>query len=441
MSRSSTSLNQSCLESPVANSPVGKIFQRYARQKRMSETCRKWVKLQSAPRRSPEDFQFTLMCYNILAQELLEMHEDLYDRHDQVTLSWPHRYDRLLSEINMVRPDILCLQELQDNHKDQFSSGLANFKYEMIFKKRTGDKTDGCAIYYRRDLFELMDYHDVEYYQPGVKRLNRENVAIIAKFRVKSNPNQCLVVATTHLLYNPRRQDIRLAQVQVLLAELDRLAFLGRMENGTPKYASVILCGDFNLQPYTAPYVLLTTGFLQYEHLSSNTLEPISCGSAFGKKLLPQRLGITDDCRHESHLDRMEQDEAKNTRLHHSSKGTVAQTPSPDGEQNNQFFSQGALKHRFKFTSAYRHNIGKENQEASTFQGQWITVDYLFYTKFQNTNEKQFTESNLNLVATYALPTVKQAREIYSIPNMYFGSDHFGLAGRFLLKAHTEPKL
>ncbi|XP_065091691.1 protein angel homolog 2 [Ochlerotatus camptorhynchus] len=437
MSRSKESQQSSSSE--TSGSPVNKGFQRYARQKRMSETCRKWKTIPSSARRGPEDVQFTLMSYNILAQDLLKMHEDLYDQHDPVTLSWPHRYDRLISEINLVRPDILCLQEMQDNHKDQFSSGLANFKYEMIFKKRTGEKTDGCAIYYRWDLFELVECHDVEYYQPGVKCLDRENVAIIAKFRVKSDPSRSLVVGTTHLLYNPRRQDIRLAQVQVLLAELDRLAFLGKRENGTPIYAPTILCGDFNLQPYTAPYVLLTTGFLQYENLASKTLEPnMYGGSSFGKKLLPPKLGITDDCRHESHLNRTEEDEFKSTRLHHSSK---ERSPSPAEELNSEYFNQGALRHRFKFTSAYRHNIGEENQEASTFQGQWVTVDFLFYTKFQSTSDKRFTENNLKLVATYSLPTVKQAREIYTIPNMHFGSDHFALAGRFLLKAHAEPKL
>lgn len=167
MSRSKES-QQSC-SSETSWSPVNTIFQRYARQKRMSETCRTWKMIPSSTRRGPEDVQFTLMNYNILAQDLLEMHANLYDQHDPVTLSWPHRYDRLIAEINLVRPDILCLQEMQDDHKDQFSCGLANFNYEMIFKKRTGDKPDGCAIYYRRDLFELVDCHDVEYYQPGVK--------------------------------------------------------------------------------------------------------------------------------------------------------------------------------------------------------------------------------------------------------------------------------
>lgn len=67
------------------------------------------------------------------------------------------------------------------------------------------------------------------------------------------------MVATTHLLYNPRRQDIRLAQVQILLAELERCAQKND-ENGKKTHLPVILTGDFNLQPYSAPYSLITNG-------------------------------------------------------------------------------------------------------------------------------------------------------------------------------------
>jgi protein angel len=103
----------------------------------------------------------------------------------------------------------------------------------------------------------------VEFEQPGVEILNRENVAIIAKLSLKSNPSVQFLVATTHLLYNPRRQDIRLAQVQVLLAELDRHAQV-MDENGQKTYLPVILTGDFNLQPTTAPYNLIVHGKIDF---------------------------------------------------------------------------------------------------------------------------------------------------------------------------------
>lgn len=103
------------------------------------------------------------------------------------------------------------------------------------------------------------------------------------------------LVATTHLLYNPRRQDVRLAQVQILLAELDRVA---RIENSND-YLPVILTGDFNLQPFSAPFELLTKGNLSYANLTQRTLNTNPYNNVTnGRKLLPVKLGITDHCQH-----------------------------------------------------------------------------------------------------------------------------------------------
>lgn len=71
----------------------------------------------------------------------------------------------------------------------------------------------------------MVEHTEVEFLQPNITLLNRDNVAIIAKFAPKDNPEAEFVVATTHLLYNPRRQDVRLAQTQVLLSELERMAY------------------------------------------------------------------------------------------------------------------------------------------------------------------------------------------------------------------------
>lgn len=116
---------------------------------------------------------------------------------------------------------------------------------------------------------------------------------------MKSDPSIRIVVATTHLLYNPRRQDVRLAQVQVLLAELDRISYDGQHPNGSPKHTPIILSGDFNLQPFTAPYQLITNGYLKYDKLEYKTLE-YGCNGARenGPTLLPRELGITDNCQH-----------------------------------------------------------------------------------------------------------------------------------------------
>ena len=89
--------------------------------------------------------------------------------------------------------------------------------------------------------------------------LDRENVAVVCKFALKSDPSVKFLVATTHLLYNPKRQDIRLAQVQILLAELDRISKV-RVEGNQKTHLPIILSGDFNLQPHSAPYNLIVNG-------------------------------------------------------------------------------------------------------------------------------------------------------------------------------------
>lgn len=108
-------------------------------------------------------------------------------------------------------------------------------------------------------------------------------------------------MATTHLLYNPKRQDVRLAQIQVLLAELDRISRDGCNSRGYPNYLPIILAGDFNLQPQSAPYQLLTKGKLFYDQLTNRQLEKRSenpYAPITGNILLPKHLAITDHCQH-----------------------------------------------------------------------------------------------------------------------------------------------
>lgn len=97
---------------------------------------------------------------------------------------------------------------------------------------------DGSAIFYKSNLFTMVDYKLIEYYQPNVEVLNRDNVGIVIKLKINegqfanNSTDSDIVVATTHLLYNPKRSDVRLAQAQLMVAELDKMAYMGRDENG-----------------------------------------------------------------------------------------------------------------------------------------------------------------------------------------------------------------
>lgn len=117
-------------------------------------------------------------------------------------------------------------------------------------------------------------------------------MAVIAKFSVKSKPETNFVVSTTHLLFNPKRHDIRLAQVQVLLAELDRIA---RDETNSNRNAPIILCGDFNVQQNSEVFQLVIGDSIEPGKLMKKM--NFRMGTA-NTNLLPREMGISDDCRH-----------------------------------------------------------------------------------------------------------------------------------------------
>lgn len=112
---------------------------------------------------------FVLMSYNILSQDNLEKQPHLYSQHIEFTLAWSYRLHCLRREIERVRPAILCLQEVQDSHLPEIVDALQRLRYDRpLFKKRNGEQSDGCAIFYSRSMFKLIDHHFVEFFQPQI---------------------------------------------------------------------------------------------------------------------------------------------------------------------------------------------------------------------------------------------------------------------------------
>lgn len=58
--------------------------------------------------------------------------------------------------------------------------------YTGLYKRRTGSYSDGCAVFYRESKLKLLEWKGLEY-QCRVTVLNRDNVAVLAKFAVVEN--------------------------------------------------------------------------------------------------------------------------------------------------------------------------------------------------------------------------------------------------------------
>ena len=72
--------------------------------------------------------------------------------------------------------------------------------YQVVAKCRTGNKEDGCAIFYNREKFSLEFSQEVEYNVGEAGLLDKDNIAVIAGLKSVVSGGQFLV-ATTHLLF------------------------------------------------------------------------------------------------------------------------------------------------------------------------------------------------------------------------------------------------
>ena len=386
--------------------------------------------------------EFSVLSYNVLAQELLEQHLYLYRHVSSDALHWENRAERLLREFKDSKADILCLQEVQSNHYDTFYlPKLQKMGFQGLYKKRTGDKPDGCAIFYRTSKFQLREAIDVEYCKPGVQLLDRDNIALLAllipRRRNCQNASEApfICVATTHLLYNPKRYDIKLAQLQLLFAELDKIAYMDS-DGSNHRYHPVILTGDFNLTPESNVYRFVTQGALQYEGLGKGKLvevDPSAAQYAQKKELIPPHLNVTDQCQHR-HI-------AENRSAHNAKRSRA---------EIDMSFSSGLLTHQLRLQSVYSHRLNRRNgcDEVTAYQNRWVTVDYIFHKYMHiyliNICERLLIwflsscsgghEKNpsLHLLGRLGLLAGEEVDSLGGLPNLATPSDHLPLASSFL---------
>ncbi|GLT65963.1 hypothetical protein SLA2020_383590 [Shorea laevis] len=165
---------------------------------------------------------FSVLSYNILADILAKNHRSC----PTWALEWEYRKQKLLKEINEYDADIICLQEVQQNHyKDFFEPELRSHGYSALYKRKTninelytaeGYIYEGCAIFYRGDKFE-------------VTMKEEHNVAIVVVLALKNGSTGCnlqsrICLANTHLSAGKNKTNLRVFQVATLIDKLQEIA-------------------------------------------------------------------------------------------------------------------------------------------------------------------------------------------------------------------------
>ncbi|TXG58008.1 hypothetical protein EZV62_015837 [Acer yangbiense] len=247
---------------------------------------------------------FTVLSYNILSDVYAT--SETYSYCPSWALSWPYRRQNLLREIVGYRADIVCLQEVQNDHYEEFfAPELDKHGYQALYKRKTNEvyngnthTIDGCATFFRRDRFSHVKKYEVEFNKAAqsltdailpttqkknaLNRLVKDNVALIVVLEAKfsnqgaDNPGkrQLLCVANTHVNVHQDLKDVKLWQVHTLLKGLEKIAASADIP--------MLVCGDFNSVPGSAPHALLAMGKVDAVH-PELTVDPLTILRPYSK--------------------------------------------------------------------------------------------------------------------------------------------------------------
>eukprot|EP00794_Sanderia_malayensis_P019937 gene19937-21890_t len=405
-------------------------------------------------------FDFTVLSYNVLADQLLNDNRRLYEGYADWILGWDYRKNNLLKEIVTYNADVICLQEVQQNHMSEFFiPKLKENGYIGFYKKRTGGKQDGCAIFYRGSRFKYLGCRMLEFRKQGHSLMNRDNVAVVLSLQPTGMPSKPpIVIANTHLLFNKNRGDIKLLQLATLLAEIDEMAkvfsHFSTKATSEDAYNPVIICGDFNSVPFSPVYDFVVNGHLKYTgqsriHLSgqNSPMKKPTHGSILNSQLITEDIGITDLC------------QKMNRAVGSMKDTTLLQMSGNHGEDESECLvigekidgkkvvleEPGVLKHLLNLQSVYTHFLKDGEKEVSTCHTEGcLCVDYIFFSQGMHRTLSAGVDQDddifiklprrqLYLMQMLSLLGSNEVEAMGKLPNICLSSDHIALLAGFKL--------
>jgi len=212
----------------------------------------------------------SILTYNVLAETYTLASNYFYC--PEFARRWNYRCQRIVEEIEFYSPDIACMQEV--DHFDFFSSKLEKLGYKGVFVRRGRMRLDGSCIFYKDSKLNLVNYIPI-YFNELAKmhdnkhRYMKDNIAVLAAFSWKNaeTKNKSFVVATTHLLWDPKFQDVKLEQAGTLLEKL-------RQFTTGKDYGPIFACGDLNSVPEGEVYETFKDSTLEFQSAYSAFDEP-----------------------------------------------------------------------------------------------------------------------------------------------------------------------
>lgn len=199
---------------------------------------------------------FGVASYNVLATAYIE--RAWYPRTPALLLNPVYRVPALVQHIARLDADLLCLQEVEPQTLASLRATLIGHGYDFQYARKRNNRPDGCAIFFRRSLFQFVESKTIAFADGGGHG-DSGYVALAAWFRCES---RLLQVINTHLSWDPPsvgnlEQQLGYRQMRQLLEE---------PAVTTARADGLILAGDFNVTPDSAIVKMIEKSGLQHTH-------------------------------------------------------------------------------------------------------------------------------------------------------------------------------
>ncbi|CAN8234957.1 unnamed protein product [Cochlearia groenlandica] len=377
------------------------LRRRRIRTERLSSSSvvdRDWV-FSSSDFRNLKD-KVVLVSYNLLGVDNASNHMDLYFNVSPEHLEWSRRKHLICKEISRYNASILCLQEV--DRFDDLEGLLKNRGFQGVHQRRTGEASDGCSIFWKENLFKLLHHQEIEFDRFGLRNnvaqlcvLESLTVTWLISRKTSTSPRR-LVVGNIHVLFNPKRGDIKLGQVRLFL---ERAYKLSQEWGNIP----VAIAGDLNSTPKSAIYDFIASADLDTQ--------------------LHDRRQISGQTK----LDTNQR--SFRNRYAASAAVSISGSQSNDWTQEELQLATGGqatthVRHQLKLNSAYAGVPGTQRTRdqrgeplATTYHSRFLeTVDYIWHTE--------------ELVPVRVLETLPTdvLRRTGGLPSEKWGSDHLAIA-------------
>ncbi|ODV94247.1 hypothetical protein PACTADRAFT_45281 [Pachysolen tannophilus NRRL Y-2460] len=342
-----------------------------------------------------ENLNVKIMTYNLLAQALIR--RTLFPTNGNA-LKWSRRSQVLLNELKYYNCDILCLQEVDFTQYNSFwKERMKNLGYDNQYY-RSGVKNHGIAIFYRSDLFKCIDICHIDYDKESTGNVEQvtlsTNVGLILALEFqdsikrqfpKSTKKGCMVF-TTHLFWHPFGTFTRTLQTYIMLKKYKE--FIHRvnvLHQTTDECWFKFAAGDFNSQPYDAPYLSITEKPVSYD---SRCRTVISCSTAFQ---FSQLRGTGIDEEKEENIELVGENQPKDP-VPESFKATPEQQQMVQDVTNLHNSLDMRVISLYSVAYKYVHGENTDNNKGEPIFSNWAhawrgLLDYIFVVKHWDLKE------------------------------------------------------